>query len=335
MKLSIITTIYKAEKDLPRLLDSMMQQKSPDLEFFLIDNGSPDRCGEIAAEYAKRDSRFTLYTIKDNIGYIRARNEGIRVCTGDYIGFCDSDDYLEPGGYDMAIEKIYETDCDLYITSYRTHSGEYVIENSLPYDVGLYEDDDIKRNILPNAFGPYKNKRELHGFMWKEIFRRRIVKDICFDETLKPYEDQIFNLEAIARCNRVYIDDTPIYNYVVNPQSITASIKNSFDFVTEYNRIYHLYVEKKRLATDNVHLCALSTDAMESIYSMFLCESKVKSRTIYQSMALIKQTIDSSWVNDIVDCAVALTIRMKVVKIALRLKLYSPLLRLMKLASRI
>ena len=74
MKLSIITTIYKAEKDLPRLLDSMMQQKSPELEFFLIDNGSPDRCGEIAAEYAMRDSRFTLYTIKDNIGYIRARN---------------------------------------------------------------------------------------------------------------------------------------------------------------------------------------------------------------------------------------------------------------------
>ena len=58
MKVSIITTIYKAEKDLPRLLDSMMALKSPELEFFLIDNGSPDRCGEICAEYASRDSRL-------------------------------------------------------------------------------------------------------------------------------------------------------------------------------------------------------------------------------------------------------------------------------------
>ena len=98
MKISIITTVYKAEQDLPRLLDSMMAQKSPGLEFFLIDNGSPDRCGEICREYAKKDPRFTVYTLKENIGYIRARNLGIKVCDGDYVGFCDSDDYLEPGG---------------------------------------------------------------------------------------------------------------------------------------------------------------------------------------------------------------------------------------------
>ena len=70
MKISIITTIYKAEKELPRLLDSMMAQKSSELEFFLIDNGSPDKCGEICRDYAKRHGRFKTFTIKDNIGHI-------------------------------------------------------------------------------------------------------------------------------------------------------------------------------------------------------------------------------------------------------------------------
>ena len=94
MKISIITTVYKAEQDLPRLLDSMMAQKAPELEFFLIDNGSPDRCGEICREYAEKDPRFTVYTLEENIGYIRARNLGLEVCDGDYVGFCDSDDFL-------------------------------------------------------------------------------------------------------------------------------------------------------------------------------------------------------------------------------------------------
>ena len=108
MKVSIVTTIYKAEKDLPRLLDSMMALKSPKLEFFLIDNGSPDRCGEICAEYAKKDNRFFVRTLEENIGYIRARMLGVQECHGDYVGFCDSDDHLEPGGYDHAIREIAE-----------------------------------------------------------------------------------------------------------------------------------------------------------------------------------------------------------------------------------
>ena len=60
MKISIITTIYKAERDLPRLLESMMAQESSELEFFLIDNGSPDKCGEICEEYKRKDKRFVL-----------------------------------------------------------------------------------------------------------------------------------------------------------------------------------------------------------------------------------------------------------------------------------
>lgn len=278
MKISIITTVYKAERDLPRLLDSMMQQKSPELEFFLIDNGSPDRCGEICLEYAKRDSRFKVYTIKENVGYIRARNIGMQVCDGDYIGFCDSDDYLEPGGYDRAIDKIREKDCDLYITAYRTVFGNSEAVNLNPYPTGFYTGTDITEKILPQAFGNLPEKPALNGFAWKQIFKRSIILDngLAFLPELQPYEDQIFNIDVIKNCGGIYIDDNIIYNYVVNEESITAKIFSDFDSAKEWNRLGLLYSEKKKRAVSEKEIEAYNNGALAYIYGIVLNMSKQK-----------------------------------------------------------
>lgn len=258
MKISIITTIYKAERELPRLLDSMMAQESSELEFFLIDNGSPDRCGEICEEYKKKDKRFVLYSIKDNIGYIQARNIGIRECSGDYFGFCDSDDYLEPGAYDYAVERIKESRCDLYIASYKLHNAlSYTVCNP-PYAKALYEASEIKNTILPSAFGPVNGIGQLHGFMWKQVFRRSIAinQNLTFIEYLKPYEDQIFNIDFIKLCNRIYVDDNIIYNYIVNDASITSILAKSYDYKGEYNRLISLYEEKLKRESAEEHTIA-------------------------------------------------------------------------------
>ena len=268
-KISIVTTIYKAEKDLPRLLDSMMALKYPDLEFFLIDNGSPDRCGEICAEYAKKDSRFFLYSLKDNIGYIRARMLGIKECHGDYVGFCDSDDYLEPGGYDKAVQIIREEDCDLYITAHKTHFGDYIQLNNPPFKKGRYEGDAIINGILPQAFGFMKGRERLHGFMWKQIYRRDILLNNRFTliEDIKPWEDQIINIDMIQHSERVFVDDTVIYNYFANSGSVTSSMINDFDVNDFWRRVKLLYVEKSKRAHSRVEMRA---NANASIYLMDL-----------------------------------------------------------------
>ena len=252
MKLSIITTVYKAEKDLPRLLDSMMAQKAPELEFFLIDNGSPDRCGEICREYAAKDPRFTVYTLEENIGYIRARNLGIEVCDGDYIGFCDSDDYLEPGGYDRAVEKIKETECDFYIGSYRTVRGEEQTDYIQPFPKGSYETKQIREDILPRLIGTVQGKRDLMAFEWKHVFRREILlqNQLRFLTHIKPYEDQIFNIDAAIVSDRIFVDDNILYNYVQNEASITAQINQSFSPEEEFERLALIYEEKRKRATD-------------------------------------------------------------------------------------
>lgn len=297
MKLSIITTVYNAVADLPRLLDSMMAQKSSALEFFLIDNGSTDNSRAICEEYAKRDRRFTIFVIKNNVGYIRARNIGIKEVKADYIGFCDSDDYLVVGAYDRAIERIKDTNCDLYLTSYRTLCGDNVAENKLPYECGLYAGNDVKNKILPLAFGPYNGKEMLHGFMWKEIFHHDLLlaNNLSFMIELKPYEDQLLNVQAISLCKTVYVDDNPIYNYIVNPQSITAQMAKHPDYAAEWNRIVSLYNNKAKYATNAITGRANANVTLRFIYGMILSMvryEKNPQKTFYEN-------IDDSFVQEV------------------------------------
>lgn len=272
MKVSIITTIYKAEKGLPMLLDSMMAQKSSELEFFLIDNGSPDRCGDICREYAEKDSRFVVYTIPKNIGYIAARNLGLSIVDGDYVGFCDSDDYLESGAYDHALQILKQHHCDLYMTSWKTIYESSIVINKLPYEKGLYKGSQIAVDILPNAFGPINGRGFFHGFVWKQIYRNEIARKYSFIEELKPYEDQIFNINVIRECSSIYVDDTPLYNYIVNAESITAKLMADFDIHGEWSRLKLLYNEKKKRCNMAIEIEALSNSILLGIYALLLNE---------------------------------------------------------------
>lgn len=289
VKISIITTIYKAEKDLPRLLDSMMALQSQDLEFFLIDNGSPDRCGEICTEYAARDKRFYVRSLKDNIGYIKARMLGIHECHGDYVGFCDSDDYLEPQGYDHVVEQITKKQCDLYIGAHKFHYGEDVYLMPPPYQTGDYTDDSIREVILPQAFGHLKDRERLHGFMWKHVYKRSIILDsgINLIEELKPWEDQIFNIDVIQRCQKIVVDHQVIYNYFANSGSVTSSMIKNFDAEDFWRKTRLLYVNKRERATTEIEHRASANATMVNMDLMVVCLCKkttIPSSTVAKTL---------------------------------------------------
>lgn len=303
MKVSIITTIYKAEKDLPRLLDSMMAQKSDELEFFLIDNGSPDRCREICREYEKKDPRFVVLTIDNNIGYIRARNLGIRRCTGDYIGFCDSDDYLEVGGYDRAISKIKKANCDLYIAAYQSVTENSNVVNVPPYPVGEYQDLEICEKLLPQAFGRLSEKPALQGFAWKQIFKKGIFVEnhLKYIPELQPYEDQILNIDYLRYCKKVMVDNNVIYKYIVNNKSITAKLVENFNLGDEWKRIELFRTEKLRRAFEPHHIEACNNQVLDFLYSMFLNIAKQNKHSISYICKSIENTIDSEVIKSIVN----------------------------------
>ena len=98
--ISVIVPVYKAEAYLHRCVESIRNQTFYDLEIILVDDGSPDNCGAICDEYAKIDSRIKVIH-KENGGASTARNWGLEIATGEYIGFVDSDDYIHPQMYQL------------------------------------------------------------------------------------------------------------------------------------------------------------------------------------------------------------------------------------------
>lgn len=100
--ISVIVPVYKVEKYLDRCVESIVAQSYKNLEILLVDDGSPDRCGQMCDDWAKKDGRIKVIH-KPNGGAADARNVGIRNASGEYITFVDSDDYIAP----LMVEKLY------------------------------------------------------------------------------------------------------------------------------------------------------------------------------------------------------------------------------------
>lgn len=268
-KISIIVPIYKAEDTIRRLLDSFECQKTSNVEFFLIDNASPDKCGEICQEYVDRDSRFVLHTLKENIGYIRARMYGIKNCSGEFVGFSDSDDYIPENCYEEILDCIEKENPDFILCSYYAVNGESVIQNHCSVKEGIYHGKDLESKVFPSLFGESDNVRYLNGFMWENFYKKEIclLNNIGFVEDLKPYEDQIFNIDFAKMCTCIAAIDKPVYYYVYNNQSITGKNLSNFDAQSEYQRIIKLHNERLKRDTENKYSSYISTYLLKFIYS--------------------------------------------------------------------
>ena len=147
--ISIVVPVYKVEKYLNRCVDSILNQTYTDFECILVDDGSPDKCGQICDEYAELDKRIRVIH-KENGGLSDARNVGIDAAKGEYILFVDSDDWIHPQLIELTLKIIIKEKADVVSYDYKkvnnagnlpfydvdeeigkvtTYSREYIIEN--------------------------------------------------------------------------------------------------------------------------------------------------------------------------------------------------------------
>ena len=123
-EISIIVPVYKVEKYLKKCVDSILAQTFTDFELILVDDGSPDDSGKICEEYAEKDARVRVLH-KENGGLSSARNAGIEVAKGKYLGFIDSDDYIAEDMYELLYNTIIKEDADLSICGiYDVYEGK-------------------------------------------------------------------------------------------------------------------------------------------------------------------------------------------------------------------
>lgn len=235
--ISVVVPMYKVEKYLKDCIESILNQSYKNFELILVNDGSPDKCGEIAEEYAKNYKNIRAIH-KENGGLSSARNAGIDVAIGEYIVFIDSDDSIEK---DYLI-KMYHTaqyyNLDAVVCGYKeVPTNKEVIPN-----FELNEIMSGKDLILSST--NIHSKNDL-CFTWRYIFRLDLIKkkDIRFDELVLVAEDTIFNLEFLLESDRVYAISDILYNYTVN--NPTSIMKAPYKANLESSLILQYEIKKK------------------------------------------------------------------------------------------
>lgn len=226
-KVSIIVPVYKVEPYLKRCVDSLTNQTLRDIEIILVDDGSPDNCPQMCDEFAKQDSRIKVIH-KINGGQGSARNAGIRVAAGDYIGFVDSDDSAEPDMYEKLYDCAVKTDVDFAMADYYRVCADERIPKTLDIRAGLYSKSDIQNEIFPMLimreavdFGPLLS---VCNCLYKTEFLRD--NNLYFDEEIKVAEDCIYSAILGYRARSFYyLKGAYVYNYMVNAGSTSRSYK--------------------------------------------------------------------------------------------------------------
>ncbi len=175
-KISIIVPIYKVEKYLRRCIDSIRAQTYTNLEILLIDDGSPDRCPQICDEYASKDSRVRVIH-QVNGGLSAARNTGINAATGKYIGFVDSDDYIDCSMYEKLLCSIIESNADVSVCGYKMISE---VGRDIEEDNDITSVDEVVQGNIILRERLLDTNSALWVVAWNKLYRKEIFDSIRY-----------------------------------------------------------------------------------------------------------------------------------------------------------
>lgn len=233
VKLSVVVPVYNVEKYIGEMIDSLISQTLKDLEIILVDDGSPDNSGAICDQYAVRDSRIRVLH-KKNGGVSAARNDGLDMATGEWIIFCDSDDWVETDAFEKMIQVGESTGADVVLGDMRLIFGEQKKNAPFFKDDFVTNDqkilDDLIRVDMCRAYcfnPPQGGPAPGYGGPWNKMVQRKILTDngIRFDSRLKGIcDDILYTAYIYAVAQKIAYSHILVYNY----RQLQASITNSF-----------------------------------------------------------------------------------------------------------
>jgi len=220
LKLSVIVPMYNVENYLHKCIDSLLQQdlSSDEYEIILVDDGSPDRCGEICDEYAAKHSNFKVIH-RENGGLGAARNSGMDVARGKFVQFVDSDDYLEPMVLGSLARKMEMDGLDVLRFNYQNVNEQYEIfepnKTSKPF-VDYCDEICDGLTFLTERLG-------FGCYAWQFVVRRELF-DECRFKGSAYFEDTEWTPRLLLKAKHVTSTDLMAYNYLMRDGSITKSI---------------------------------------------------------------------------------------------------------------
>lgn len=244
--ISIIVPIYKVEKYLKQCVDSIINQTYRDLEIILVDDGSPDNCPAVCDEYVKKDSRVKVIH-KKNGGLMSARQAGLKVATGDYIGFVDGDDWIEPDMYEQFAKVINEYNPDMAICEFYFMYPSREAFSSQKLSKPFFNKSEMEQKIYPTML--FKDVFFITGInpcCWSKVFKKELLESCLYRVTpkIKIGEDAAFTYPCLLKANSVAYVDKYLYHYRINSESMT----NGYDKDMENTILIPFEILKKRFA---------------------------------------------------------------------------------------
>ena len=239
-KISVIIPIYNVEKYLRRCLDSVKNQTFTDWQAICVIDGSPDRSGEIAEEYAALDKRFVVIH-KENGGLSDARNVGMKHVTGEYVMYVDSDDFIHPQTMEIAYTLIKKNKTDI-VSWYKNtlYRPQLSLCKKLGFDIDKIRPIGIKKRFNVNkvkcfiaddifAHATETSNSEIkwpirHCYVWRHLFKTDLVRDIDFIKGIL-FEDFPWWSAVMLKRPAITITNLPLYYYYPNLGSIDKGSK--------------------------------------------------------------------------------------------------------------
>ena len=212
--ISIIIPIYKVEVYLDRCVQSVTDQTYRNLEIILVDDGSPDACGQICDRWAEKDSRIRVIH-KENGGLSDARNAGLAIASGDMIAFLDSDDYLDVEFIRILYQHLTEGDADIAECATRLvdEDGNTLRCRGSDTDRVIDKMEALRRLVLED--GVYQT-------VWNKLYRAEVLDGILFEKG-KYNEDDFWTYQVFDRIRKMALVSQPMYSYLQRRTSIMGN----------------------------------------------------------------------------------------------------------------
>lgn len=244
--LTIIVPVYKIkEKYLRECLDSLLEQESRNFKVIIVDDGSPDNCGEICEEYTVNDSRFKVLH-QENLGVSEARNNALRMVDTEWVTFVDPDDWVEKDYVLTLYHAVKRISADIFLFDYYQEFATKTKKKSLMKYSQKFSDEWVDKFRM-GLFNYLKINGKYYEYeintIWDKMYRTSFIKNnnLLFDPDARKGQDAIFNSECFQCSDQIFYIHKALYHYRYLQESVTNRFNTKVQY---YNEIAFKHYER-------------------------------------------------------------------------------------------
>lgn len=284
MKISIVVPVYNAIDSLPILIDTLVNQTIKDIEIILVDNNSKDDSYKYMKECAKKDKRIKV--LKETMqGPNYARKAGFDQASGEFIYFCDADDFISKDALEIMSNKMIEDSADIVIGNYNELGKDLSIKKTCSGT--FYKDNtgNLKR---------YEDIIHIKPALWNKLFRKKIIKEDSFI-TSKIGEDMVIVLTSFLMAKEISYVDHVVYNYIPDEFGLTNSVnpKNLLDITVTCDALKNMFkkYDKNNSYNDELEFLMFTHVIYRILRSQLITDKPVRN-DVYTKLSKYLKTLN-------------------------------------------